>query len=262
MFQGLFGGGNAPQQQQPAQQPAAQQTSPAAGMPGAVAPAVGGNGMHDPRTTTPPQQSPKDPTAQALETANALYTPEIEAALKQQASAPQIFDVNADALSQLAGKMNFVPDTPEVAELAQKALGGDSQALMQLLNSTGQALFAQNAKMMGQLINGAAAPIIDSARGAIAPQMRAQEVTARLAAMNAAYTQPALKASIDGYVARAMQAQPNASAEFIAKQTDEYMRALSATLNPQTAAQQPQFAGLASQGSQDFSNFFPQRRGF
>lgn len=150
-------------------------------------------------------------------------------------------------------KRNFVPNTPEVMGLAEKALQGDAAAFTEVLNRVAQSVFFNSAQTMARVSDVAAREGVKRLSAAMPDMYRSFQSQNTLAEAAPAITNPGVQPVVAQVRENFQRAHPNASPQAIAEMTQRYFSDVSAAMNPQAAAaRQPTqpFTGT------DFSNAF------
>lgn len=162
------------------------------------------------------------------------------------------FSADPTKLAEMSSKQNFV-DPATMSELAQKATGGDHQALMQLINNVSQQAFQKAADFSIEVGNRTARSAMD--RGTKELPNRVRDLLSRdnLASLNPAFSHAGAKPLVNAVRQQIEQKYPEATPQEIAKMTNNYLTQFASTLT-QPAAQTAQQQQQAKE--EDWDTFF------
>lgn len=254
----LFGSGSAgvqvaPQNQQPQQQAQPQQQQQPAGMqvppqkfPTSPEPSFQGNNGTDPKEQTPTE------AASPLDEFKDLFTIDStgEEAETEDPDAP-FFATDPAKLQDFVSRQRFT-DPEEMAELAHKAVSGDSAALTTLLNQVAQKTFAQAIEFNTTVANRTAKTAVERARKELPSKVKDLLSHDTLSSMNPAFSHPSMQPMVNALRQQMQTKYPTATPAQVAQLTNKYLTQMSATL---TAANSQQTTPTAEQGP-DWSDFF------
>ena len=155
-----------------------------------------------------------------------------DAAKNSDAQAPS-FKLDPKVLSDVSSKMDFTSGVNP--ELMQKALAGDAQSLLQVIQSTSQNAYRASLEHASSLtdtfLNQRSTFENQKINSGVRDQLTQQSLSS---APN--YDHPVIKQELNRVAAQFAKANPDQSPAEIAKAAQKYIQDLSAALNPQTAA--------------------------
>lgn len=159
-------------------------------------------------------------------------------------------------LTEQVGKMNFADRVNP--ELLQKAMSGDAQSMLQVLNGVGQSAFQQaflaNSQMTDKAFQ-ANLPTIQKSMESQYTKLRANET---FAGANPAFSHPAVKPLFEFMQAQFQQQFPNATPQEIATHTQNYFTQVGGLFNQKSDGSGNNSAtssGKREDGT-DWANFF------
>lgn len=150
-------------------------------------------------------------------------------------------------------KRNFVPNDPQTQELVQKALGGDTAAFAEVLNTVAQGLYFSSAQAMARVSERAAQEGVRRLNDTLPNVMRNYQTQSTLAESAPNLNNPGVQPVVDQVRQNFQRMNPTASPAAIADMTKKYFSDITAAMNPQA---QPQQSANKNGVTQDFSNFF------
>jgi hypothetical protein len=216
-------GGQQQQGVQPSAQPAGGINNPGNAVVPAAAPGTEG---------TPPLKDtgiPKnlDKTA-TIDNFNALWD---QPAADKQTPDPSVFkrpNLDPAKLQETFSKMNFVGSVDP--QLAAKALAGDSEAFMQVLNSVGQAAFQTSFKAMDGY-TGRMFDSYDQSVNARIPKVVGDLESRQLLQSNEGLNHPAVQPLVESVRQQFRQRYPDASPQEIANAANAYFKQVAKFVN-------------------------------
>lgn len=180
------------------------------------------------------------------------------------ASAKQIFTPDMEKFKSAVAQMDFTQGIDP--QLAQKALGGDTEALMTLINSSGRNAYAQSTLGSRELIEHALRERTAELERSMEQRFKALRAGERAAEQNAAFKDPLVQPLLRDIQGRLQTQFPEASAEELAERAQKMLVGMAQKIvsqtpdtlarearEKQTAAQQPgafNWEDWATQGSQ------------
>jgi hypothetical protein len=216
-----------------------------------------------PPPTTPIQQA-VNPDAFATSTvpdAKPAQTPldnykdlfKIDPTVKNPNDLPEQFiSYDSDKLTQQINGMNLLQGD-NVAELAQNALKGDPQALIQLVNSAATSAFLQSAKLSAKVSDEAVRGGMQYMRQVVPSQVRESSASQELLELNPALSHPAIAPVVASVHSSMVSKYPDASPKQLASMINDYFNAINQISKPNQA---PQQNSIELPGSSNFENFF------
>ena len=202
-----------------------------------------------------PNQPQEGVSKSPLDDYNTLFTltEDDKKRLADQGITDKVFSVDDAKLQESVKGMSFT--NPEVLNAhMQKALQGDQNSLMELLNSVAREVYARNAKLSATLSERAATTTADSLRGQLPQHMRDFAAEEGLQNLNPAYNHPAAKPMVTALKSQFSQKYPNATSGEITKMVSTYLDNFSkATKMPDPASQDSR---TQNQTDVNWNNFF------
>ena len=194
-----------------------------------------------------PLKSPMDDLSEVFKIA------EKNAAENKNPLETPLFQMDSAKFNERVTAMDFLSAAP--AELVQKAQGGDTAALMTLINSVGQQAYAQATELNTKLIEAGVNNRIAGLQQVLPQQIRQQQVRESLAAgeQSKALLHPAVAPMVDMVQKQYEAAYPAATGAEIAALVQKHFTTAAQALAPAAA---PSTAQQATSASQDFSGFF------
>jgi hypothetical protein len=248
---GIFSGQPAPGAQAPA--PAQQQQQQSRSPEPAFAPNTSGD--PDPSKQAQPapssQQTPLDEFIKLFEN-----DPTKKDEPNPDSPDAPIFNIDPAKLAEETKKINFI-NPEELQDLASKALGGDTQAFMQVLNGVAQAAYAKSAQFSGMLSERATKTGMERLTKTLPNQVRDVQSRNELEGLNPVFKHPAVQPLVEPLRQQFQQRNPGASSKEIASMVDRYLVGISKELGMQQVPEQTD-RRRADESSQDFEDFFGQ----
>lgn len=242
----------APQQQQQTQQqqPAQPASISAPGNPnvpsGTPLPAPG----VQPAAATPgTTQADQSPLANFAE----LWQPNKQQPGTEPAGNTSLFQLDEAKLQQSVRTLDFTKAIDP--EMSAKALGGDAQALAQVINSVAQASMAQNALLTTKLVESAVAKTREEFSSKLPQQFRNFASQEALHASNPAFSDPALAPLVNLVNGVMQQKFPTASSAELTRMTQEYLSGAASTIAGKPQAGTPGAAAENAPPEEDWSKF-------
>lgn len=199
---------------------------------------------------------PQDPNVQktALDSHADLF--KVDDKNKQDQADPNapFFTSDPEKMREAISKMNFM-ETPEQQQLAQQALKGDPQALMNLLNNTMQGAFGKMVQFNSAMSEQTARASMDRALSQLPAHVREMQTTEALQNVNPVFTHPAMKPMVDMIRQQYVKKNPNATAAEIAKMVNGYFQDASKQLGAPSNEDPTAHRRVDAQG-QNFAEFF------
>lgn len=192
---------------------------------------------------SPEQKSPLDDF-----TAIFNIDPKTQGEDPEAALTSPLFNYDATKMQEAASKMNFAQGIDQ--ELAQKAMGGDAAAFMQVLNAVGQNAFVQSAQLNSSVTEQGINTRLAAFDKVLPTRISAANTNELLnndPTLNHAAVQPLMKAMLE----QTTKAYPNASTAERLDMVKQYMSQVAQTLTPP-----PQATPQSGQQEQNFAEFF------
>lgn len=171
------------------------------------------------------------------------------------AMVPQSYlDIKPDDISKAAQSVDFTKSIDPA--LMQKALAGDVQSLVSMMNSVAQNSLAYSVQLNSNLANQAVNKGVQTFETSMSSRVRdISSSEAVYGGENKALSNPAVRPLVEAMRTQFLAANPNASTKEVQTHLNDYMAEVAKVFNPQAQqAQQPQ----ASRNSgDDFSLFLP-----
>lgn len=159
-----------------------------------------------------------------------------------------------EAVQSLVAKETFTND-PEFAANAQKALAGDVNALMSILDGVARNVFQRNATLTAMVADKAAREGVNRLNSNIPNVIRNTQTNAALTELNPTFSHAGAKPLVDMVSTQFASKNPAATPQQIAEMTVRYLNTLvpsqAAPANTRQAAN-----SLAFDKATDFSNYF------
>lgn len=157
-----------------------------------------------------------------------------DAAKNSDIQAPS-FKLDSKVVQEVAGKMTFTEGIDPA--LAAKATSGDTQALMQLLNTVGQKAYSASLEHAATLTDKHLSIRSDYEGKRVAQDVRSQLTHSELSSMPS-FDHPVVRAEMTRVADTFMRANPDATPQQAAQAAKDYVASLYQALNPaQTGAQ-------------------------
>lgn len=209
----------AQQQQQPQQQASQQQHGPQ-NQQQQQQQQQNGNGSGGPATQ---QQKPANEQSNPLDSFLPLLTPSQQTQQmlqqqQQQMSQPLFAGLTPEKLQEQVSKTNFASKIDP--QLAQKALGGDPQAFMDVLNQVAQQSFLASAQFGHTLVEKGVSTGMDRFNSGLDSRFRQLQIRSKNSE-NPALQHPIGQAMLGTVKNQIAQAQPNLSAEEVHSKAEE-----------------------------------------
>lgn len=214
------------------------------------------------------QQNQKSPLEELEELFNNATTetpnpndPNAQQPQQDDPNAP-LFDLNnVDKVRDILQKQNFVSGE-NVQDLMQKAMGGDGEAMMNLLNTVARNTMVENARFNGAMGNQMAAEIISRIEKQLPNKLREYRTQETVGSANELYQNRAVRPIVDSLRQQFMQKYPDATPQQVSQAVDKAFSTLVTEASKSFAAanQQPQQTdrrNAGPTGETDFSLFFP-----
>ena len=240
-FMGAGGGGasfaGAPQLSAVAPAPVAQtpvSPAPPASVPSGIVPGAPADGV------TP---NPADATNAFSNTAAATegQTPLDEYSKiydnKETPQGQQVPDVLAATIGEFntaAGKLDFTRGIDPA--LAEKALGGDPESLLLMMNNVARNAFAQSSYSSSQITKNALDTRMEGVTKSLPEMLRKQQANAGLIDNNSNLSHPAVQPIVHAVQAQIAKQFPEATAAELQAHTMKYMQSVGTLFNPSTEA--------------------------
>lgn len=196
-----------------------------------------------------PPPAPAEP-ANALDTFSSLWQNDPNAAPTADPFAAPLFNTDAGKIHEAAGKMNFLGQVSP--ELVTKALSGDGQALLDVINIVGQKTLAAATQLNTATVeNGSAKAtkrILDALPG------RVKQITLDgMAPENPALSHPAAQPILQLARERIKMKNPNMTAAQIQTMAEKYVTDFAGTIAKPTAEEVANEASAS--GGEDWDKF-------
>jgi hypothetical protein len=158
--------------------------------------------------------------------------------------------VDKDKVKEFVNSKSFLNSSPEQLALVAKALGGDAQAFMEVLEGFGRNLYMDAALNSTHVAERIARTGVSRLQAAIPQQIRSMSSAEKMTALNPIFSNPALKPLADAMKTQFEAKHPTATPQQIAEMTAKYFKDTGVMFNPAPAASQTN----ANTGT-DFSNW-------
>lgn len=172
--------------------------------------------------------------------------------------APQgqpLFNISMDQINEAARKQNFTGEAATPEQIAAVAAGGEAavQAMLQIVNSVGQNVYAQSAVATTKLIEGALDKKKFASTEDVESKIRQFQVGTSLSEVNPVFNSPAAQPIIEGLKAQFLTKFPNASPKEITSMVNDYLSNFASEFNaPARTAEQ----NAAVKKADDWGKFF------
>lgn len=244
-FDNLLGMFNkAPAQQQAAPQ---QQQAPQGSQVPASGPAQGSNinAFQQSATLPPKEQAPL-----------AEYADLFNNAPVEGANAPVTLDdpylaIDRDKVQEFVATKSFLNTSPENMALVAKALQGDTQAFVEVLEQVGRSIYMDSALNSTHVAEKIARVGVNRLRDAIPQQIRSLSSAEKMSEINPLFNNPALKPLAEGMKLAFEAKNPTATPAQIAEMTNKFFADQAKLFNPAPA---PTTDATGSTGT-DFSKW-------
>ena len=173
-----------------------------------------------------------------------------------------LFDLNnVDKVREILQKQNFVSGE-NVQDLMQKAMGGDAEAMMNLLNTVARNTMVENARFNGAMGNQMAAEIISRIEKQLPNKLREYRTQETVGSANELYQNRAVRPIVDSLRQQFMQKYPDATPQQVSQAVDKAFSTLVTEASKSFTSsnqqqQQPDRRNAGTTGETDFSLFFP-----
>lgn len=165
-----------------------------------------------------------------------------------------LFELDPAKFQERVGQMDFASGLQP--ELVQKALGGDVQAFVEVLNAVGRKSYAESVQLGTRLTEAGVNQRVTQLQSVLPTTLRSEQVRTHLAGneQSAALLHPSIAPVLMQVQQQFEAAYPQASAADISKMVTNYF----GTVAKQVAggAPQPSQEQQRTSAGQDFSNFF------
>lgn len=170
------------------------------------------------------------------------------------AMVPQAYlDIKPDDISKAAQSVDFTKSIDPA--LMQKALSGDVQSLVAMMNSVAQNSLAYSVQLNSNLANQAVNKGVQTFETSMSSRVRdISSSEAVYGGDNQALSNPAIRPIVETMRTQFLAANPNASTKEVQTFLGDYMAELSKAFNPQAQQQQQQTPASRNSGD-DFSLF-------
>lgn len=176
-----------------------------------------------------------------------IYTQVFNNSNKGNEQTPPSFSLPEDTLNQVSSSLDFTKSVP--AELLQKALSGDANALLQAMNVVGQQAYktslSHTTSLTDKFVGARSQYDLQSVGSQVKSELTAQELSNLPSA-----THPLIKQELGRIAKQLAQSNPDAPPAEIARAAEQYFKDLYAGMNPA----KPQDSAKA--GDTDWDTFF------
>ena len=167
------------------------------------------------------------------------------------------FNLDSKKLTEAANQMNFMTNVSP--ELLDKAMKGDAQAFMEVINTSNRMAFATAMAGSGTMLNEFQTRAHQSIQEQIIPgQLRQHEVTQRMGDDNPIFKDPAAAPMLASLAQQLQAKNPTASAEEISKSAKEFLSAFAERVTGKQP-QQTGYQGRQPAAETDWEAYFSQR---
>lgn len=143
--------------------------------------------------------------------------------------------IDKDKVKEFIATKTFMDNNPDQQALVAKALSGDVQAFMQVLDSFGRSLYMDATLNNTHVAERIARTGVERLRSSIPQQMRTLASTDKLAELNPIFSNPAIKPLADAMKAQFETKHPSATPVQIAEMTVKYFKDTGLAFNPAPA---------------------------
>lgn len=144
--------------------------------------------------------------------------------LPPEPGSSKIFNTNQEEFGKVVGGMDFIRNAPR--ELMEKALGGDQQALMQLVNKVGQNAFSTAAISAREMVEHANSSQQKSIEKLVQEQVRSALASQTMSQKNQSFSDPLVAPLIQDISARLRAKFPEATPQELASKSEEMLMSL------------------------------------
>ena len=148
---------------------------------------------------------------------------------KGAAPAPDVLAAPITDYQAAAGKLDFTKGLDP--EVATKALAGDVESLMSLINGAARNAFAQSSYSASRVTKSALDTRMDSMKASLPEMLRKQQANSGIVDGNAALKHPAAQPLVQAVQARLAEQYPEATAQELQAHTVKYMQNISGLFN-------------------------------
>lgn len=146
--------------------------------------------------------------------------------------------VDKDKVKEFVNSKSFVGSNPEQLALVTRALGGDVQAFVEVLEGFGRNLYMDSAINSTHVAERIARTGVSRLHAAIPQQMRSLSSAEKMTELNPLFNNPALKPLADAMKSQFEAKHPTATPLQIAEMTAKYFQDTGVMFNPAPAATQ------------------------
>lgn len=148
------------------------------------------------------------------------------------------FVLPSDKVNDVASKMNFTQGINP--ELMQKAMAGDAQSMMEIINNVGQQAYARSIEHTATLSDNFINQRLAHEGKTLNSKVKEQLTSAELQTKTPGFDNPVVKAQLSSTARELARMYPDATPQEIAQKARDYITTLANSINPQatTAPQQ------------------------
>lgn len=199
-------------------------------------------GAANPNGNSQPSTNPLDAFTGMFNTANT-----------EQDKAPS-FLLPEDKLAQVASSQNFLQGINP--ELSQKALTGDANSLMEMMNAVAQNVYKNALAHNSQLSDAFVSSRLEYENKNLSGRVKQELTASELGNNTPGFNHPVVKAQLSKVAQDLARQYPDASPQQIAKQAKDYVLELAKAINPDLGASKQ--ASAESAKDTDWDSYFSQ----
>ena len=216
--------------------------------------AQGGDGAQAPTNQNPAEPATSDAPASPLDVYNEMFKNDDKADADQVDPNAPLFEIDPEKMQAAVSKLNFV-EAEGMQDLAARALNGDTQAFMEVLNTVGRQAYSRAAQLSGHLADKTARAARESSDKSIPDVVRNIMTKQHTSELNPVFKHPAMEPMVDALRTQFQRRMPDAAPSEIAGYVNKYLTDISSELSKKETAD-PTDRRIADDRSQDFSDFF------
>lgn len=176
-------------------------------------------------------------------------------AQQQQPQEVDYFEVGADKYQQLFSKQDFTQGIDQ--EQVQKALQGDAEAFMAVLNGVGRNAASNSSFLSSKVASKGVGSRLEKFGQEVPKMVRDQAVNEMFTNnKNKIYSDPATKPVIESIQSMVLKQNPNATASQVQQEVDEYLKAFTGSFAGTMADDEKQESQKGQQQEVDMSSIF------
>lgn len=195
-------------------------------------PSVGNTSNNNPSGITDGQANPKgNPANDTQQVENPLdqFKGMFDNTNTNTERAPS-FILPQDKINDVASKLNFTQSVPP--ELMQKAMSGDAQAMMDVMNVVGQQAYARSLEHTTTLSDNYMNSRLDFEGKSLGSKVKEHLTSAELSTKTPGFDNPVVKAQLSSTAKELARMYPDATPAEIAQKARDYITTLANSINP------------------------------